>query len=429
MKTGSMFACDKTGFFPGHAMACESVANRTNCIILFREPGGMAQGLIGEHYCMKGFRIDTKSCSWGPMSGFVCADPRLTKDSAYAERNQTWTNEALSGHIVKKFFGDVKDAEWKGDIMPIAISKKRIDDLERKGVIDLTKSEKDFIGESRPPVGKGDTLLTWRLVPAGNATSVWWLNDRGKFQSDYYVLCVNKSCPKPFKQIYPPGIAPIKFRGHETILGLINPGTKERGFKACVTADYDLFAIWPAMGKDDRMAMQHNLVSELQKKMTGGTTPLPGGVARTEQVELLRTAQGADQLMQGTKEVDIRLQAAGHREHHRFGDVSARTMNAKVLLNTALQGGGFQGGNAIHHNDEAGNFALAKGTLMDCMPLIGFLPGTANKVVSANETKLGWPPRTVLVENLADFRELVLYARDQGFQEVAKTAWLKDAGL
>ena len=72
MKTNRTLACNVTGFVEAHANACERVAKQMDCIILFREPGAMARGLIEEHYCMKGFRIDTKSCNWGPMSGFVC---------------------------------------------------------------------------------------------------------------------------------------------------------------------------------------------------------------------------------------------------------------------------------------------------------------------------------------------------------------------
>src|SRR5688572_26167576 len=112
MKKNKSHACEKTGFVSAHASACELVAKQMDCIILFREPGAMASGLIEEHYCMKGFRIDTKSCNWGPMSGFVCVDPRLTKDAAYSQRNAGWTAEAVSGHIVEKFFGQVSDPSW-----------------------------------------------------------------------------------------------------------------------------------------------------------------------------------------------------------------------------------------------------------------------------------------------------------------------------
>jgi Anthrax toxin LF subunit len=393
MKTNIDHACRITGFVVRHARACESVAKSVNCIILFREPGKMAHGLIAENYCMKGFRIDTKSCNWGPMSGFVCADPRLTKDAVYEGRNKVWTQEALSGHIVEKFFGKVEDKDWVADVMPIAISKGRISELIQMKIINPKVVDGQYVGES----ALGGVKLSWRLVPAINAYN-WWLTDRGMAMNDYYVLCINKNVPQPFNQQYPSGVEPIKFRGHETILGLINPGTKKRGFKACVTADYDLFSVWNGKGQDDRMGIQHNISNAILNRAGNANTPLSGGVARMESV-------------------DQRLQSGGHREHHRFGDVSARIMNVKALLNTALQTvGQYKGGNAIHHNDEAGNFALAKGTLKDCLPLIGFLPGTTN-------------PETVLIEDLADFKELVLYARANNYQEIAKPEWLTMAGV
>lgn len=388
MKTNKNHACNVTGFVEAHATACEAVARQMDCIILFREPGAMARGLIEEHYCMKGFRIDTKSCNWGPMSGFVCADPRLTKDSVYEIRNETWTSEALSGHIVEKFFGKVADADWVADVMPIAMSLQRIRELTRLRAIDPRPDGTDLVGQSK--ASKGETVLSWRLVPFGNATNSWLRVD-GQIPSGYYVLCVDKRGTKPFAQRYPKGVERINFRGHETILGLTNPGTKHRGFKACVTADYDLFALWPRTGKADLMSARHDLNAALQGKTPA---PLPGGVARMGHI-------------------DDRLQSQKHREHHRFGDVSARVMLIKTMLNSALMGAGYRGGNAIHHNDEAGNFALAKGTLRDCLPLICFTP------------KHG----TVLIEDLADFKELVLDSRASGFQERAKEQWLQEAKI
>src|SRR5262249_16941947 len=156
----------------------------------------------------------------------------------------------------------------------------------------------------------------------------------------------------------------------------------------------DLFAIWEATGAGDRLAQRHQLAGALQAHFNQPNAALPGGVARMGSV-------------------DTRLQAGGHREHHRFGDVSARGMHVKTLLNTALQSAGYQGGNAIHHNDEAGNFALAKGSLSDCFPLICFAPGNM----------------TVLIEDLSDFKELALYAREKGFNVRAKPEWLQSAGV
>lgn len=380
-------ACQVTGFVPEHARVCESVAERVNCIILFREPGTMAQGLIAESYAMKGFRVDTKSCDWGPMSGFVCVDPRLTKNAAYEAKNRNWTSEAITGHIVEKFFGKVTDAEWKADVMPIVISRKRIQELIDKNTIAPRVEGNDFVGEST----KDSVTLSWRLVLANNATNKW-LVVSGVPQTGHYVLCVNTRTAHPFKQEYPIGVEPILFRGHETILGLINPGTHERGFKACVTADYDLLSVWPKTS-NDRMSQQHNLSAAILNRGGHGATPLPGNVARLGSV-------------------DQRLQNGGLREHHRFGDVNARILNTKVLLNSALQGaGGYKGGNAIHHNDEAGNFALAKSDLKGCLPVIGFIPGTGGY-------------RTVLIRTEIDFKQLALFARMNGFTVHAKDGWI-----
>ena len=37
-------ACEESGFHLPHAMAAQGVAERVNCIVLFREPGKMAAG-------------------------------------------------------------------------------------------------------------------------------------------------------------------------------------------------------------------------------------------------------------------------------------------------------------------------------------------------------------------------------------------------
>lgn len=400
-------ACEISGFHLPHAQCAQNVAERVNCIILFREPGPMAQGLIAEGYAMKGFRVDTKSCNWGPMSGFVCMDPRLTKDEAYLPRNRKWTHEALSGEINEKFFGkDVKDPSWVGDVMPIVLSQKRIDYLKSKNVINPAKNEKGhFVGVSTAT--KGSTVLPWRLIPVAGASQPWL---KGALP-DHCVLCIDTSARVSFSQELPEAtglkdpVEPINFKGFQAILGLTNPGSKGLGFKACVTADYDLFAIWPGQMGGDLMDRQHFV--------SGVFSSAPGsGQARS--------LAGGVQRMVG---VDSRLKESGSNEHHRFGDVSARTMNVKALLNSEIQN---PGGNAVHHNDEAGNFALAKGSLKDCLPVIGFVPSL---LPSKSKQQPGQPAKTILVETPDDFKTLVLYARQNNFKEVAKSDWLLEAGV
>jgi hypothetical protein len=252
-------------------------------------------------------------------------------------------------------------------------------------MIATRKDGNDLVGESR----NVKTTLHWRLVRVGNATNTWLMG-----ASDHYVLCVNTRAPQAFRQQYPGGSKPVMFRGHETVLGLINPGTRQRAYKACITADYDLFATWPKAGPAEGAAMQHLVNAAVLAKAGNSAAPVASTVAR----------------MPG---VDDRLQSQGLRESHRFGDVSTRVMLIKTMLNTALIAeAGYDGGNAIHHNDEAGNFALAKGSLASCLPLIGFYGGFG----------------TVLISTLADFKELVLKARSEGFDVRAKPEWLIEAG-
>lgn len=403
MIIGTAPACEQTGFVALHADACAAVARQLDTCVLFREPGKSAQSLIADSYAMKGFRIDTKSCTWGPMRGFVCVDPRLSKQTSdggsYADKNRVWTKEALEGHIVEKFFGKVdaeEAADWKADVMPIVLSRKRIDELAATGHISF-KIERsgggaeDLVGKSTAKFGKTEVTLPWRLKNAAGATNPW-LKNAGR---DYYVLCVD---PKQgFVQELPPHVHPVLFRGFHTILGMCNPSSKQLGFKACVTADYDLFAIWPK--KNDLGNVRHQINAAILARNKPPQAPLPPHVLNVTRMP----------------HIDDRLQSQKHKEHYRVGDVSARVLLIKTMLNTAIISAGYRGGNAIHHNDEQGNMALAKGSLAECLPVLAIVPYLPQPVIA--------------LTGIDDFKNLVLQARTQGFDTRAKDSWLKEAGI
>ena len=52
-----------------------------------------------------------------------------------------------------------------------------------------------------------------------------------------------------------------------------------------MTADYDLFSIWPKTGKADVMATRHNVNAALLAKTGNAATPLAGGVARMGRID------------------------------------------------------------------------------------------------------------------------------------------------
>jgi hypothetical protein len=399
MIVGTLPACALTGFVARHAEACAQVAERLSTVVLFREPGQSAQSLIDDNYAMKGFRVDTKSCTWGPMRGFVCVDPRLSKAASdggsYADKNRSWTAEALEGHIVEKFFGKVDAAEsagWQADVMPIVLSRARIDELTAQGhiqpVLHRGGGGAEYYSGSSTQAFLGATVtLPWRLMSTRAATNPWLRAPGVTASGDYYVLCVDPN--KGFVQELPGHAKPVLFRGLHTVLGMCNPDSKHLGFKACVTADYDLFAVWPR--HKDGADARHQVMAKISASRV-----LPGNVAR----------------MAG---VDDRLQAQKHREHFRFGDVSARILLLKTLLNTAIMGAGYKGGNAIHHNDEQGNMALAKGSLAECLPVLAFVPFRM--------------PSVVALTSVGDFATLVKEARAQGYDTRAKASWLAEAGV
>ena len=71
------------------------------------------------------------------MAGFVCVDPRFTKDPKFHKDNEKWTEHALSGHINQEYFGEqVTDDDWQADVMPIVISRTRLYELWRERIID-----------------------------------------------------------------------------------------------------------------------------------------------------------------------------------------------------------------------------------------------------------------------------------------------------
>jgi hypothetical protein len=82
MQYGLIEACDLVGFPYSHGAAFQEVADAQNTVLVSRELGMYATGLVEEGYASKGYHNKTKTCAWGPMAGFVLADPHFGKASA-----------------------------------------------------------------------------------------------------------------------------------------------------------------------------------------------------------------------------------------------------------------------------------------------------------------------------------------------------------
>ena len=376
---GNVESCRMVGYPAAHGEIFQQVADQLDTVILGRAVGSACTGLIEEGYALKGFRIDTKSCDWGPMRGFVCADPRLNKEGLAKEAfNREYTGHAMSGHVNAEHTGYESMrghlvAEWTAGHMPLIISALRVRELTASRHINPQTTETGhLIGES----GHAGVRLRWRLVPigqilpgsargaSGNVVVAGAFSKASNNAGDHYVLCVNSFAGKPWQE-YVGSITPIfvvvgphKF---EVVQGLTNPGTESLGFKACVTGDYDLFGVWPKRTQVGRSARPS--LHELQR----------GPIHRPNiPVHLPRVPHVSP---------DSRpLDRPGGKEHFQLGNISGRVNLVKVLLNTYLQsstGGKFAGGQCVHHSDEVGNPnpALQK-TLDQSMPVIAFVPST-----------------------------------------------------
>lgn len=73
-------AMEITGMPIPHGEAFQRVSDAERCVIAVRAVGRYATGLLLENYAAKGFHNKAKSCDWGPMAGFVMADPRFSKN-------------------------------------------------------------------------------------------------------------------------------------------------------------------------------------------------------------------------------------------------------------------------------------------------------------------------------------------------------------
>lgn len=390
MRTG-LAALTTAGVPQRHATAIQSVADRTGHLLLFRCPGAQCRTLLDEGYAAKGFRIDTKSCDWGPMQGFVCVDPRLSKvahQAAKVAQNLHYTEEALRGHaradaiggLTPEHFGpDGVLLEWKAGCRPIVISAARYGELRERGLVGRT--ERSGIVKGVSTSQGGAVTLPWALIPADRcAQTPGFLALTGALPPGGYGLFVDFNHQPRFRQQYVADAAPVRVLGYEAILGLCNPGDQEYGYRACVTADYDLFAVWP----------QSNEV----------------GLFRGKQGLDVRVVDRARAEMPGNR-------LAHHNQHYRLGNITRRLETMKVWLNTALVGAGAHG-NMVHHSDEVGNPSPGlRKTLTESMPLLCFLPN-------------GWSGPGEdhrLVENTLEFKDLVQEAQERNIVPELRPEW------
>ena len=101
---------DKEGFPMEQVDNFRRTADLKNCVVMSRAPGDATPRLIEHGHDLKGYQVKAKSCSWGPMAGFLCQLPCLNKDgSARIDYNDG--NYAHYFEYIKK--AQVSDLDFK----------------------------------------------------------------------------------------------------------------------------------------------------------------------------------------------------------------------------------------------------------------------------------------------------------------------------
>ncbi len=329
MIKNTLTACQKSGMPLSHARCFQQMANNTNCVISSRSVGKYATGLILENYASKGFHVKAKSCNWGPMAGFVMSDPRFTKRGASPEARESQRKDVHSA-IVKEHAGE----------MQVFLTDNRRKELEKMGCMQRAGGNiNEMIYAGSSPDGKSMRFVLRREMagPGARGLQLWAV----------FYDSAEASLPASPK-------APNRATGKDLlpVLALVDPHCPaeiRETYRAAMTGDYDLWAVFPAAGQ-----FQHG---------------------------------GADQRpVPGSNRYVVPISTFAKNEDRHMGNITGRVKTIRHLLNAAIHSAGYTGGNMVHHSDEAGRPLVAEVEL----EFIAFIPGQveARFIANINDLKL-----------------------------------------
>jgi hypothetical protein len=279
---------------------------------------------------------------------------------------------------------------WQSTSKPIVISAARYAELAASGLGGAPDANGVIRGRSRDAAGTVE--MPWALIPARYCRIVpTYRAACGDIPNDAYGVFFDES-PK-FKQQRVGGAEAVNVLNYDAVLGLVNPGQDDYGYKACVTGDYDLFSVWaPADVRHDRYVAGHGRQVDVRV------------VDAYKQANTPRGGQPP---------------ATSHfHQDYRLGNISGRLRMIKVALNTGLIAkGAYKGGNLVHHSDEIGNPSPGlRKTLIESLPLLSFFP--RDRWAHAGLMSSG-----LCATNTYDFSQLVVKCRETGIEPTLRPEW------
>jgi len=252
---------DPEGISLLHANSFLTVAAEQACVILTRTPGPACLMPLAEGYDAKGFHVKGKSCDWGPMAGFICAEPLFNKSGiagALANLKAHVASLTVDFDALANAAKSAKDQRpvYSG-LVPLEISEARYNWLLSKGHI------------SKHTGADANTHTGESLVP-GTASKVKWLLKYDPTRKRWAIYYDPESLPKltPADKTTQAQLDAAQTKladklvrastavigKYRPVLALSNPYlpyTGEYAHKNALTGDFDLFAVWPHRTKKD----------------------------------------------------------------------------------------------------------------------------------------------------------------------------------
>lgn len=286
-------AYELTGIPASHGAVFQEVATATGCMISSRAVGKYATGLILDGYASKGFHNKAKSCNWGPMAGFVLADPRFTKAPE------------LSGQAKS-----LSDAEHYGaKEVPVFITEARRRWLLQNNCMqESARTANTHYYFAASPQGDMMLFVLQRAtnVVGSNGAEMWSVHyARAEGRMSFHDIGkTEKANPT---------------EGYLPVMAMRDPlcTVPIKDFRSATTGDYDLFAVFVRSSK--------------------------------------YSPDSLDKRMVGHKDLEANIKGkrpTGEDEH--LGNITPRIKMLRRELNWGIQRAGYPSGNMVHHSDEGG---------------------------------------------------------------------------
>jgi hypothetical protein len=286
------------------------------------------------------------------MAGFVLSDPRFTKRGASAEALEGQRKDVHAA-VVKEHAGE----------MQVYITDDRRKWLEEQRAMERTGGN---INEMRygaaSPGGKAMQFVLKREMeaPGARGLQLWAVfYGAGETSMPASPTAPNKA---PKGELLP-------------VMALVDPHcapSVKNTYRAGMTGDYDLWAVFPPAGKVK-----------------------PNGIDQ-------RPVPGSNRFV-------VPMKTFGATEDRHMGNITGRVIQIKDRLNSAIIAAGYMGGEMVHHSDEAGRPMVNEVEL----DFIAFIPGKSEARFIAS------------LSDLKEFLGEVL----RGHQATFNPGWQKQLGF